>query len=471
MFFVFTVLAEWRPGPIDPGGTRLVSLAFVFIIASRLIFGREWSVLIGAGAIGLAMAAGRSEPLKVAFNVATYAVAGALSSLALLAAPPTSHGYGSLALCVVLSWAVFIRVNVLMVCIAMGLAREVPVLPIFMDHLRQSGPSSDHDLRLGAGGDLLARLPPLVLLLGAPLVALTLYPALGRPSPGRGGGRLDGQPDRAQEPARSRRTRPLLRHDVAQRDDGRAVPHRHRPLQAGQRPARASGRRRDPRGAGPGDRGDDPGAATASAATSTACCSRASGPTRSTRSPTCSGRSRSCTTSCRDRAGHDQRRHRRVPFHADDLPRRRSAPTWRSTRASSTDATARRPTPVPGESDSRDFLSLPFPMATIRLVTARAGALVDAFSDASAERRASWPRTATRVCSTGGAASTATTQAVARLAVRAGAAARRRRRGLENIHLAALLHDIGKIAVPRAHPQQGRPADRGRAGSWSSATR
>src|SRR5262245_44914945 len=87
MFFVFTLLAEWRPVPIDPAGNRLVSLAFVFIIASRLIFGWEWSVLIGAGAIGLAMAGARSEPLKVGFNGATYAIAGALSSLALLVVP------------------------------------------------------------------------------------------------------------------------------------------------------------------------------------------------------------------------------------------------------------------------------------------------------------------------------------------------------------------------------------------------
>ena len=83
MFFVFTLLAEWRPVPIDPAGKRLVSLAFVFIISSRLIFGWEWSVLIGAFAIGLAMAAVRTEPMKVAFNVATYAIAAALSALAL----------------------------------------------------------------------------------------------------------------------------------------------------------------------------------------------------------------------------------------------------------------------------------------------------------------------------------------------------------------------------------------------------
>src|SRR5262245_139370 len=176
MFFVFTLLAEWRPVPIDPAGSRLVSLAFVFIIASRLIFGWEWSVLIGAAAIGVAMAGARAEPLKVAFNAATYAIAGALSATALLLVSPEAHGYASLALCVVLGGAVFILVNVLMVCVAMGLARSTPVFPIFMDHLRQSGPIFGIMVFVSAQAVIFWQVsPPLVLLLGAPLVALTLY--------------------------------------------------------------------------------------------------------------------------------------------------------------------------------------------------------------------------------------------------------------------------------------------------------
>ena len=63
MFFVFRLLAEWRPAPIDPGGNRLVSLACVFIIASRLTFG--WERLLGrrradrAGLVGAIVAAMR----------------------------------------------------------------------------------------------------------------------------------------------------------------------------------------------------------------------------------------------------------------------------------------------------------------------------------------------------------------------------------------------------------------------------
>ena len=84
-FFALAVLAEWRPLPIDVEGGRLVSLAFVFIVASQLLFGWQWSVLIGALAIGLVMALERDEPVKAAFNAATYAIAAGLAALPLLA--------------------------------------------------------------------------------------------------------------------------------------------------------------------------------------------------------------------------------------------------------------------------------------------------------------------------------------------------------------------------------------------------
>ena len=80
MFFLLAILAEWRPVPIDVEGKRLVSLAFVFIISSQLLFGWEWSTLIGAFGIGLAMAATGRDPIKVAFNTAAYAIAAGAGS-------------------------------------------------------------------------------------------------------------------------------------------------------------------------------------------------------------------------------------------------------------------------------------------------------------------------------------------------------------------------------------------------------
>ena len=100
-FFCLAILAEWRPVPIDVEGKRLVSLAFVFIISSQLLFGWEWSTLIGALGIGLAMTIDRSEPIKVAFNSAAYALAAGLAALPLLIDGNGRTTYGLVALSVV----------------------------------------------------------------------------------------------------------------------------------------------------------------------------------------------------------------------------------------------------------------------------------------------------------------------------------------------------------------------------------
>ena len=105
-----------------------------------------------------------------------------------------------------------------------------------------------------------------------------------------------------------------------QRDDGGALPHRHRPLQAGQRPPRAPRpATRSSRGSHARSRRRRPVAATASAATSTACWSRARAPTPSARRRAAADVRGAARRSAGARAGDDQRGHRRYPFHADDL--------------------------------------------------------------------------------------------------------------------------------------------------------
>lgn len=176
-FFVLTMLAEWRPVPIDPEGKRLVSLAFVFIISSEILFGWQWSILIGAVGISLAMTLDRVQPIKVIFNGATYAIASGLAALPLLVETPESQSsYGLLAISVVVSGAIFVVVNVLLVCGAIGLASGGSIREVFTEHLRQSGPIFGIAVFVAAQAVILWRLSaPLVLLLSAPLFALTLY--------------------------------------------------------------------------------------------------------------------------------------------------------------------------------------------------------------------------------------------------------------------------------------------------------
>ncbi len=175
-FFCLTVLAEWRPVPIDTEGDRLVSLAFVFIVASEILFGWQWAVPVGALGIGLVMALERVEPLKAIFNGAAYAIAAGLAAVPLLLEDDRRQSYALLALTVVASGAIFVLVNVALVCAAIALAAGTRVREVFADHLRYSGPIFAIAVLVAAQAVILWRVSaPLVLLLSAPLFALTLY--------------------------------------------------------------------------------------------------------------------------------------------------------------------------------------------------------------------------------------------------------------------------------------------------------
>src|SRR5207253_5438071 len=95
VFFALTLLAEFRPVPVDLEGKHLVSLAFVFVVASQLLYSWESSVLIGAAAIGVAQVPLRVRPLKLLFKSFVYAVAAGAASVPALVTHVhgTSSGY------------------------------------------------------------------------------------------------------------------------------------------------------------------------------------------------------------------------------------------------------------------------------------------------------------------------------------------------------------------------------------------
>ena len=452
IFVVFALLAEWRPVPIDPAGKRLVSLAFVFVIASRLTFGWEWSVLTGALCIGLSMAASRAEPLKVAFNSATYALAAGLSSLPLLVEGSLAHhGYASLALSVVLSGATFVIANVFLVCLAMGLAGGLPVRPIFEDHLRHSGPTFGIMVFVAAQAVIFWRLsPPLVLLLGAPLFALTLYQrssvrhrvaeeaAATDSLTGLKNRRAFEEESSALLAASSTTsTVALLLIDV---DRFKQVNDRHGHL-TGTLCSRLFPRRSSAR---------HPAAASGWAATSSVSCWRAPPRTPSVR----------CSTSRRVQrgAGGNSVADRVTisggialhPLHADDLhslKKRADMALYQSKyngRDCATVYSERR------ESEGNEFRNVSFPMVDIRLVTARRlAALVDAFADASAEAHGMLaPNGYSGVLDRWRNFDGNHSQAVASLAVELAQRLGIEGDELEDLRLAAVLHDIGKVAVP-----------------------
>jgi len=175
VFFALALLAELRPVPIDVAGERLVSLAFVFVVASGPLFGWEWSVLVGAAAIAVAQVPSRVAPLKLLFNSAVYGIAAAVASL-----PTAVHGlpagYGRLTAVTVASGGIFVLVNVVLVCLAMALASGDRAQDVLADHLRHSGLVFSIMAFIAAQVVIFWELSPaLLLLVGAPLFSLNQY--------------------------------------------------------------------------------------------------------------------------------------------------------------------------------------------------------------------------------------------------------------------------------------------------------
>jgi diguanylate cyclase (GGDEF)-like protein/putative nucleotidyltransferase with HDIG domain len=178
VFFLLAVAAEMRPVPIDAEGQRLVSLAFVFVVASQPLFGWEWSVLIGAAAIAVAMMPLRVGILKPAFNSAVYAISAALASLPNFIghAESLDGRYAVLTGIAFASGAIFVFTNVVLVCSATALAAGERVRDILADHLRRSGLMFSIMAFIVAQVVIFWQLSPLLLILaGAPLFAVNLY--------------------------------------------------------------------------------------------------------------------------------------------------------------------------------------------------------------------------------------------------------------------------------------------------------
>ena len=176
VFFALALVAEMRPVPLDAEGQRLVSLAFVFVVASQPLFGWQWSVVIGATAIAGAMLPLRVDALKLAFNSAVYAISAALASLPSYAYHAESHGYAGVTGVAFVSGAMFVATNVLLVCTAIALASGKNVREILTDHLRHSGLVFSIMAFIVAQVVIFWQLSPLLLVLaGAPLFAVNLY--------------------------------------------------------------------------------------------------------------------------------------------------------------------------------------------------------------------------------------------------------------------------------------------------------
>src|SRR5262245_9032905 len=144
VFFVCALASELRPVSLDVAGRRVVSLAFIFIVSAQILFGWEAGVVVGALAMLGSQLADPRGVIKGAFNCSVYAIAALAAStvdfgnLVGLEGTSTLH-YALLILVVFAQGAIFISLNVVLVCVAMALAERISPIPVITDHFRHSG--------------------------------------------------------------------------------------------------------------------------------------------------------------------------------------------------------------------------------------------------------------------------------------------------------------------------------------------
>ena len=181
LFALAATIAESKPVPLDENASRTVSLSFIFILAEQALFGWAWGVVAAVVCMSVSQALERVTARRLLFNTGVYALATAFSALPGLAIAwdavdlDTRH-VGLLTLVVFAGGAVFVLTNVVLVAIVAALAQGATVRSMLDDYVRHAGPAFAIMAFIAALATALWRVAPaLELLLAGPLFALALY--------------------------------------------------------------------------------------------------------------------------------------------------------------------------------------------------------------------------------------------------------------------------------------------------------
>jgi diguanylate cyclase (GGDEF)-like protein len=175
LFLAFGIIAELHPVPLDEKGSS-VSLGFVFNIAALLIFGWAAAIPIAALSICLPMLIQRDPKIRAFFNGSAYAIAAAAASVPRLLGVVPEHDVTRMSAYAFVGGMIFVLVNVGLVSGAVTLAEGVAYRETLSSILRYSGPALAIMAFLAAlAANLWTIKPALLVLLAGPLFALSLY--------------------------------------------------------------------------------------------------------------------------------------------------------------------------------------------------------------------------------------------------------------------------------------------------------
>ena len=174
LFLGLALIADLHPVPLDDKGSQ-VSLAFVFLIAVLVIFGWQAATPVAALSILLPMLYQGSPLVRASFNSGAYAVAAACAGAIQLSGPIHDDVVRMCAYALA-GGLVFVLVNAGLVSGAIAMAEGLAYRSTLVSMLRYSGPALGVMAFLAAlAANLWATSPGLLILLAGPLFALSLY--------------------------------------------------------------------------------------------------------------------------------------------------------------------------------------------------------------------------------------------------------------------------------------------------------
>jgi diguanylate cyclase (GGDEF)-like protein len=169
-------LADLKPVPLDENRDRSVSLAFVFVLATAILYGWEIGVVVGAVSVTLSQVVEHRPIQRTLFNGGAYALAAFAAS-----APSLVIHSDEISPLLTTVWAfvgggLFVLVNVGLVCLAVSFHSGLAFRALLVDNMRHAGAAFVTMASLAALAVVLwANEPLLLALLAGPLAALTLY--------------------------------------------------------------------------------------------------------------------------------------------------------------------------------------------------------------------------------------------------------------------------------------------------------
>ena len=175
LFFGLALLADMKPVPLDIENERVVSLAFVFVVSSQILFGWEYAVLGAILGVLVSQMVERRPFVRSVFNAAVYGLAAFASAIPVFLLGD-SGGLGMITFFAFAGGAAYVIVNVVLVCGALAILSGQRFLPLTRENLGHSGPAFVIMAFLAAlAASLWTTDPRLLVLLAGPLFTLTLY--------------------------------------------------------------------------------------------------------------------------------------------------------------------------------------------------------------------------------------------------------------------------------------------------------